>query len=354
MEQEEKKTTLEKHAEKAAFSGELSRGKMHPTTMWDLMKMYLYRLYHTKMVYIVYGIVALIAVILVLIMAETNAQSTKQNSGVYTPVFSLSQVALWCYSVPALSITSLYGSFMTSTQGAVMSGASTYVPLGFVGLMVICFFVGKDWRNRTFRNQILAGHGRFQIYLTAQLCGLLVALGLVLTWEATIWALGSAFRIPAFLTGQFNVTIDGVNYMPDPAGVFCMSFFMELLIYISLTVLACAWAFIIPNSWGAFGLLYATIEAASLFAAVLYVLGEFNGNSYFQVQEWLMSYQLGQYNAFMSDYYVNYVKGSYGWTPTLFEGRQLYLGLKTAASSLIIIGGMGYLGAFSFGKRDLK
>ena len=42
----------------------------------------------------------------------------------------------------------------------------------------------------------------------------------------------------------------------------------------------------------------------------------------------------------MSDYYVNYVKGSYGWTPTLFEGRQLYLGLKTAASSLIIIGGM--------------
>ena len=68
MEQEEKKTALEKHAEKAAFSGELSRGKMHPTTMWDLMKMYLYRLYHTKMVYIVYGIVALIAVILVLIM----------------------------------------------------------------------------------------------------------------------------------------------------------------------------------------------------------------------------------------------------------------------------------------------
>ena len=82
------------------------------------------------------------------------------------------------------------------------------------------------------------------------------------------------------------------HYIKDQKG-------MELLIYISLAVLACAWAFIIPNSWGAFGLLYATIEAASLFAAVLYVLGEFNGNSYFQVQEWLMSYQLGQYNAFM-------------------------------------------------------
>ena len=74
---------------------------------------------------------------------------------------------------------------------------------------------------------------------------------------------------------------------------------MELLIYISLTVLACAWAFIIPNSWGAFGLLYATLEAASIFAVILYVIGEFNGNSYFQVQEWLLSYQLGQYNTFM-------------------------------------------------------
>ena len=39
MEQNKEKTTLEQHSEKAAFVGELSRGKMHPITMTEERKL---------------------------------------------------------------------------------------------------------------------------------------------------------------------------------------------------------------------------------------------------------------------------------------------------------------------------
>ena len=81
---------------------------------------------------------------------------------------------------------------------------------------------------------------------------------------------------------------------------------MELLIYISLAVLACAWSFIIPNSWGAFGLLYATFEVAALIGIIVYGLGYFNANSYYQLREWLVSYQMGQFNGFGADYYATF------------------------------------------------
>ena len=358
MEQNKEKTTLEQHSEKAAFVGELSRGKMHPITMLDLFKMYLFRLYHTKMVYIIYGAIALIGIIAVLVIAELNAQATKANSGTATSVLSLSQIALFCFSVPG-AFSTLSGTSGTALiTNAATSSVGSFLPLGFFGLMVICFFIGKDWQNRTFRNQILAGHGRIQIYLVAQLTAFLIALGIVVTWEATIWSLGSIMRIPAFIDNQFAASVGGVTYNPNPAGVFCVSFFMELLIYISLAVLACAWSFIIPNSWGAFGLLYATFEVAALIGIIVYGLGYFNANSYYQLREWLVSYQMGQFNGFGADYYATFTNDrSHGYDVinTVFHaGRTLALCLKTAGSSLILIGTMGFLGGRAFVKRDLK
>lgn len=343
---------------KAAF-GEFSRGKMHPTTIWDLFKMYLYRLYHTKSVYIVYGVLALVAIIAVSVFAEINAQATKSNGGTPTAVLSLSELALWCFAVPGA-----FSNFMqTNASTSLVNGATTslanFLPLGFIGLMVICFFVGKDWQNRTFRNQILAGHGRIQIYLVAQLTALLIALGLIITWEATIWSLGSALRVPAFVTNQFETTIGDVTYDPNPAGVFCASFFMELLIYISLAVISCAWSFIIPNSWGSFGLLYGTLELFALISVITYALGYFNADSYYQLREFFLSYQMGQFSGFTGDYYATFSSQTtnYGTayvSSTWHAGRTLALCLKTAGSSLVLIGGMGYLGGLAFVKRDLK
>jgi hypothetical protein len=284
-----------------AFSGTLNATKRHPTTILDLFKMYLYRLAHTPMVYVIYGLVVFGAVIVVIAMAELNAQAARiatENGTTYTPYAALSEAGLWCFGVPSTSLSAATVGGMTS---ALSTGAALYTQFGFLLLLTIAFFVGKDWKNRTFRNQILAGHGRISIYLTAQVTAILISLGGIVLWQLILWGLGSLLRIPAFLDDQFVIeTVQGTASY-DPAANFCLSFFMDLLIFLALTVIACAWAFIIPNSWGALGLLYATFVLFNLIATILYGVSQFNLDTYYQLQEWLFPYQFGMYSNYHGD-----------------------------------------------------
>lgn len=342
-------TLLTPEKEEHPFFREKVMAKQHPATFLDLWKMYLYRLYHTKMIYVIGGLLILGALITVIVMAESNAQSLKtykENYGTengFVPFFSLSMAALWCFGVPA-----------SSSAGS--SGSSTNFPLGFLVLLTICFYIGKDWQNRTFRNQILAGHSRWEMYLAAQLTSLLIAFGGIVIWETVLWGLGSALRIPAFLPRQFNVVVAGKEVSYDLTKVFCLSFFMELLMFLSTAVVACSWAFIIPNSWGALGLLYATFALLNITSGILYLAGYFNGNSYFFIQEFLLSYQYGRFSSYAPDIYMQYVynRNSGVWVATNFNGRSWILMGETIATSLIFIGGMGYLGGLAFQKKDLK
>lgn len=349
-----------------AFAGFSRTAKTHPTSMLDLLKMYFYRLLHSKMVYVIYGIVVLVAIIAVIVLFENNAQQAKlatENGTTYTPVASLSQIALWCFSVPLLSATASNIILEAKLTSVFSMAVTAYFPIGFLALFVIAFFVGKDWRNRTFRNQILAGHSRLEIYLCAQIVSLVIALGLVAVWELTLWAFGSAMRVPAFLEGQFNYTLsDGTKVVSNTTGVFVLSFFMCLILYIVTSVLACSWCFIIPNSWGAIGLLYATFQLFNLVSVIVYAAASINYNTYYLFQEWLMPYQMGLYSNYFSDLYgqyryVNSSGSSYsssGWRLEIYNGRAGLLALKTVVSSLVLMGGMGYLGGLAFMKRDLK
>ena len=341
-----------------AFSGTLNATKRHPTTILDLFKMYLYRLAHTPMVYVIYGLVVFGAVIVVIAMAELNAQAARiatENGTTYTPYAALSEAALWCFGVPSTSLSAATVGGMTS---ALSTGAALYTQFGFLLLLTIAFFVGKDWKNRTFRNQILAGHGRISIYLTAQVTAILISLGGIVLWQLILWGLGSLLRIPAFLDDQFVIeTVQGTASY-DPAANFCLSFFMDLLIFLALTVIACAWAFIIPNSWGALGLLYATFVLFNLIATILYGVSQFNLDTYYQLQEWLFPYQFGIYSNYHGDLAAKFKhytsNGSGYWRQVIYPGRTVALALKTTATALLGIGGMGYLGGLSFVKRDLK
>lgn len=351
-----------KDSNREAFSGFSREAKTHRTSMLDLLKMYFYRLYHSKIVYIVYGVVALIAIIAIVVLFETNAQVKKnaaETGGTYAPVASISQLALWCFSIPLTSLSSATLIAQASLSTVVTMVVTTYFPVGFLALLVIAFFVGKDWRNRTFRNQILAGHSRLEIYLCAQIITLIISLGLVAVWELTLWVFGLAFQLPAFLEGQFNYTLsDGTKVFSNTTGVFVLCFFLCLLIYIAFSVVACAWTFIIPNSWGAVGLIYATFQLLNLVAIIVYAASQMNSNSYYQLQEWLIPYQLSLFTSYFPDIGGQYVyssnQGYNGWHLTVFNGRAGMLSLKTAITSLIMMGGMGYLGGLAFAKRDLK
>lgn len=330
------------------FGAEHVKAKQHPTTFLDLWKMYLYRLYHTKWIYVLSGIMTLAAIIVLIVYSIGNAQFLKAyienhngSSTGYVPPFSLSSAALWCFNVPG-----------ASAGGDAIFNVS--IPMGFVILLTICFFIGKDWQNRTFRNQILAGHGRWEIYLAAQLTALLISLAMIAIWESVIWGLGSALQIPAFLPGQFDQSVGGQNVAYDVTKVFCISFFMNLLIFISTSVIACAWSFIIPNSWGSLGLLYATFEVLAVIFVIIYVAGSFSGVSYYYVEEFLLPYQAGKFASFNPDTYTTYAYENGNWTSVNHAGRSTVLILITCATSLLWIGGMGYLGGLAFQKKDLK
>lgn len=357
----ENRATEKKESKKEAFSGFSREAKTHPTSMKDLLKMYFYRLYHSKMLYVIYGVVALIAIIAIIILFEINAQVKKsaiETGTTYNPSASISQLALWCFSIPLQSLSATTLLTAISYQKLFTMAATSYFPIGFLALFVIAFFVGKDWRNRTFRNQILAGHSRLEIYLCAQIITLVIALGLVAVWELTLWVFGLAFQIPAFVDGQFDYTLtsSGIKVISNTTGVFLLCFFMSLLIYIAVSVVACAWAFIIPNSWGAVGLLYATLQLLNLVAVIVTAASSINFNTYYQLQEWLLPYQLSLFTDYIPDVRGGYfyIKNANYWQLLVYNGRAGWLSLKTVISSLVLMGGMGYLGGLAFSKRDLK
>lgn len=353
----EQNSLEKKEPKKEAFSGFSRSAKTHPITFFDLLKMYLYRLTHSKMIYIVYGIIALIAIIACAILFELNAQEYKQaveagKAANYTPSHAIADLALWCFSIPLASAAPT----MIDSGQLLNVGLTLYFPLGFIALFIIAFFVGKDWRNRTFRNQLLAGHSRLEIYFAAQITSLIIALSLVVVWELTSWVAGLAFRLPAFRAGQFDyVLTNGAKYIGNAPAAFTLSFFMDLLIFLTFAVVACAWCFIIPNSWGAVGLLYANLELITVISTIIYAVGMVNFNSYYQLQEWLSPYQLSMYSNYIADRYYDFtfVENS-GWSLIVGNGRGGLLALKTVLTSLFMMGGMGYLGALSFTKRDLK
>ena len=354
------KEKMEKTENKpAAFSNFSRVAKSHPSTMLDLFKMYIYRLLHSKMIFVLYAIVALIALIAVGVMFQMNAQAAKRATELgipYVPQASISQIALWCFSIPlaSLSVTSL-------SAGSLISAiATSSFPLGVLSVIAIAFFIGKDWRNRTFRNQILAGHSRFEIYMTAMIVSLIIALGFVVVWEFTLWVFGLAFQLPAFIDGQFDYVLTSSNtqVVANAPAVFALSFFMSLLIYLVVAVVACAWCFIIPNSWGAIGLLYATAQLFNFVALVVFLTSQANNCTYYQFEEWLTPYQLGLFTSFIPDLRGGYVfvdQGGYSyWRMLTYGGRVGFVCLKTVISSLVLAGGMGYLGCLAFAKRDLK
>ena len=130
---------------------------------------------------------------------------------------------------------------------------------------------------------------------------------------------------------------------------------MDLLIFLAFAVVACAWCFIIPNSWGAVGLLYATLELINIVSTIVYAVGTVNFNSYYLFQEWLLPYQLSMYSNYIADRYYDFTfSQTSGWSFIVGNGRGGLLAMKTVLASLLLLGGMGYLGALSFTKRDLK
>jgi hypothetical protein len=330
----------------------------------NLLKLYLYRVLHDKLAYAILIIIFALAFIVILFGwndNETAKQTAIQNGTQVDLTFSISMISLSCFSTPntIVSTLSAFNNLVTQANrsNVYQTIFNSTLTIGFVSLIYISAFFGREWHNRTLRNQILSGHSRFQIFLASFAATAIWCLVGVAIWEIVVWGFGSALGIPAFLTGQYGSYKDASFY--SYGGTLALSFFMELLIYLTYAAIALSWVYIIGNSWGALGLFVATIFAFDIFYAIIYGVGVSHSNTYYKFMECLFPYQNSAYLSCNPDTTAEYVAVSNGSGGKYFKlqavyDRTLILAIKTICSSVVLIGGMGGLGYLAFYKKDLK
>ena len=344
--------------EDRAFGVETVKPVFGKKSFFNLLHLYFYRLTHEKIAYVILGLTLLGAFLTVFVGWETNQQLIKaaQESGKQASLsFSLSMVSMSCFALPSSLASMFYlANFLIispSSTGSSIIGS--FFSIGTVSLLYICFFFGREWHNRTFRNQILSGHGRLGIFSAGVISALVWALVCVAIWQIGIWGLGLAMKVPAFLPGQYG-TVDSYG------ALFATCFFLTLLVFLTYAIVSVSWVYIIPSSWGAFGLLAASFVLNNLILTITLSLGTANGNTYYKFAECLVSYQyLSAMNcnidkAAQYEFVENPYTGESSLQLVLVKGRATVNIIKTIASSLVISGAMYGFGVLVFTKRDLK
>lgn len=279
--------------------------------MKSLLKMYLYRLIHSTLFWVCIGLAVVTPIIWVFVEAELNVQLALKG---YDPSFSI-----------AALIVSME-SFMNW-------------PL-VMGPAFVSFFYALEWKDGTFRNQILAGKSRTQIYLSSQLMGFFICFSIFLVNFLITLLLGLAVQMPFFI-------LNATTTLGSAIGTYLVSFFMLFFLGIFVTVVSTSFAFIIHNAWGAFGCLIGFFFFISFVETITNLFESVNQDSYYVFKELLYSYQASRFISLNYDF-------SDGVYAARVSGRAAALIIKTILSSLFVGGGMGYLGWLSFTKRDLK
>jgi hypothetical protein len=313
--------------------------------MKRLLSLYFYRLLREKGFWIVFGLIGFAGLITGFAVGEVDAYARGQG---YANTMSITQVALMGINLPfSASVLSLLG--MAFGNGYALNQSFN---LGFVALLIIPFFIGKEWRYRTIRNQILCGENRTKIFLSALVSALTIALSCFIVYEICLWAMAACFGAPVFLDAQ-------VKGDPDISAHFALSFFLALWLYLVMSAVACSWSFIIANSWGALGLLYATFIVLNILTLLTEGICDFNHNYVYQLLEWFPPYQFDRAMSYLVDQTYQFVQetdteGQIYFSPEIVTGRAGILALKTILGGLILGGGMSYLGILAFQKKDLK
>jgi ABC-type transport system involved in multi-copper enzyme maturation permease subunit len=265
--------------------------------------MYLYRLVHSVLFWVCIGLAVATPLLFVSIYAEMNAK--------YGTTISIASTLL----------SSIMGMDFLSW------------PL-ILGPAFISFFYALEWKDGTFRNQLLAGKSRTEIYLSSQIIGLLISLAVFVVFFFATLLLGLVYRMPFLLPSE-------------NAGDFCVSFAMMIFLGLFVTVVATSFAFIVHNAWGAFGCLIGFSFLLEMIMLLISLLEFYNVDNYYILKEWIYTYQISRFESLAFDATEN-LEGIEA------TGRTIPLILKTLASSLLGGGGLGFLGWLSFTKRDLK
>lgn len=283
--------------------------------MGSLIKMYLYRAVHDWAVRVLWIVSAIVVIGEVAFMAEINIQLLNRGQ---EAVYSLAQISI------------MNADFSSN--------------IALFSLAIVIFFFAREWKDGTFRNQILAGKSRTQIFLAANITSLVIVFSELFLTQFIIWTLGSAIQMKAFVGSEL-------------IGPYLVSLLMLCIIGAAYSVIATSFAFMIKNGWGAFGLVFALFLFFNIIVGITQLLQSLNSSGYYAFLECFFPYQISKFasSGFSFDTASSFEKIGEGvFQPTTVTGRSTPLVIKTILFSILFGGGFGFLGGYVFNKTDIK
>ena len=291
--------------------------------MKELLLNYFYRFRKYKMIYAVLGIYILSLLIYLLV---TSFLFGKDNTGtIYYMVdtFTMTSIFMHPLSMPCLTIP-----------------------------IFIILFLSLDYKYDTFRNMILAGKKRIEIYLSALIVSLIFTIASILILYGLSTIISSAFGYP--LIGK---SITGLNTTTEQYWLTFIAYFVGEILICSL---ACFLAMTIRNriaSISIFIAVYLVLQGTTTISNIGYIVVGNSVINLYQLNEFFFSYQLNKIRSGYYDYVDSYYAISTSPLTVSYEvisGRKLPLLLKTFMSDAILIGLFNVLGCLLFNNKDLR
>jgi hypothetical protein len=317
--------------------------------MKRLLKLYYYRSIHEKSVLIFLLIIGFLGLLIGINVGNNYAQNIRagMSSGDIPGIADLTLVG---FSTGLSFNLSVFSGNYLSSNFYVVAAVSNYLQIGLWSLIVITLFIGREWRERTFRNQILAGESRIAIYLSSLVVSATIGLINLIAFIGLFMIGASLFGVPFFLPSESSLV-----------GAWWVAFFLCLLIFLTFITGAVCFSYLIPNSWGALGVFVGGSAFISLFTLAIDAACFNTGTVCYLFENFLTPYQYSRlstltYDSAISSYttIVNQYSGNTTYHPVISAGHSTSFILTTVFSNLFYMAAATFFGALSFVKRDLK
>jgi len=286
--------------------------------MFNLFKSYWFRLKRFPFFWVAVGLVALVAIVSVSIVTTVSyyAYAYAQSIGeVYTASISLTYLS-YQFLIP-----------------------SSLVPI--VILLIIAIFFLRDVQHGVYRNQLLSGFSRTQVYL-----------GTIIFSYFIFFAIFAAFLIPFYVVGACMPR----NLLPISildAQTSSLSYLVILITDLALPVILDSVILMTQNRGASIGIFFGIYFLVSMFGLITTFSSMYG---HYQLAEFFTNYQISTASAIVPDFdtaiKIELVNGAY--QSSRVTGRTIPLILKTVFTKVFYMAAFGVVGGVVYNRRSLR
>lgn len=211
-----------------------------------------------------------------------------------------------------------------------------FSPTGILLLVQVCIveLLSKDYKYDTFRNMLLAGKSRKQVFFSSLIVSLSIYLFFFLLTFILTYGIGS---IIGFSTSIFGGLYDFV------------SFLIYIIYGIALTCFTCFITMVVKAKVGVYGLIIALLFLDSICSGVSSIIS-IDGVSVFKFGEFFMGYAQDKITYGQLDFAYDIIN----YQSIEVSGRMPFVVIKNISLDLVITFLSVFFGQFTFSRIDLK